>query len=110
MQKANNFIMRAALKARRDGLGAMVTVELEHLDLLSELPTQAGAVINSVNNAARMSMPMGEVSYREAIDGFSKNLIQRVLVETQGNRAAAARQLGLDSGNFHRMLKRLELL
>ncbi|MDP3187438.1 nitric oxide reductase transcriptional regulator NorR [Limnobacter sp.] len=110
VRELEHTLGRAALKARRDGLGAMVTVELEHLDLLSELPTQACAVINSVNNAARMSMPMGEVSYREAIDGFSKNLIQRVLVETQGNRAAAARQLGLDSGNFHRMLKRLELL
>ena len=84
----------------------MVTIGLEHLDLFSEPPAQANAVPSDI----RASVPVGEVSYREAIDGFSRNLIQRVLLETQGNRAAAARQLGLDSGNFHRMLKRLELL
>jgi len=47
--------------------------------------------------------------YRDAVDAFSRALVQQVLDNTDGNRAAAARQLGLDSGNFHRMLKRLGL-
>jgi anaerobic nitric oxide reductase transcription regulator len=111
VRELEHTLGRAALKARRDEPGPMVTVELEHLDLVSEaghthaLTAQGLATITN----AGMVTPTEGMPYREAVDAFSRALVQQVLDNTDGNRAAAARQLGLDSGNFHRMLKRLGL-
>ncbi|WP_349676349.1 sigma 54-interacting transcriptional regulator [Limnobacter sp. UBA1615] len=111
VRELEHTLGRAALKARRDEPGPMVTVELEHLDLVSEaghthaLTAQGLATIPN----AGMVTPTEGMPYRDAVDAFSRALVQQVLDNTDGNRAAAARQLGLDSGNFHRMLKRLGL-
>ncbi|WP_146042558.1 helix-turn-helix domain-containing protein, partial [Vibrio vulnificus] len=42
-----------------------------------------------------------------ATDAFQKQLILQALESNQGNWAATARQLELDSGNLHRLAKRL---
>ncbi|VWX36050.1 Nitric oxide reductase transcription regulator NorR2 [Limnobacter sp. 130] len=105
VRELEHTLGRAALKARRDEAGPMVTVELEHLDLLTEAGQEHVRLHRHPDIA--MSTPMGGMDYRDAVDEFSRNLIQQVLKQTDDNRAAAARQLGLDSGNFHRMLKRL---
>jgi len=93
------------LKARRDEAGPMVTIELEHLDLVKDEPLQ----ISTRRSAGDAPQEADGMNYRDAVDEFSRKLVQRTLQQTQGNRAAAARQLGLDSGNFHRMVKRLGL-
>jgi anaerobic nitric oxide reductase transcription regulator len=105
VRELEHTLGRAALKARRDEAGPMVTIELEHLDLMSN---QSSPMASRPTGAA---LPEGleGLNYRDAVDDFSKKLVLSVLKQTQGNRAAAARQLGLDSGNFHRMLKRLQL-
>lgn len=105
VRELEHTLGRAALKARRDEEGPIVTIELGHLDLANDPPMYP---------AARRFAPTAlevaeELNYRDAVDAFSKNLVQRTLQQTQGNRAAAARQLGLDSGNFHRLIKRLGL-
>ncbi|EGQ7694189.1 hypothetical protein WD374_000583 [Vibrio vulnificus] len=46
-------------------------------------------------------------SFWLATDAFQKQLILRALESNQGNWAATARQLELDSGNLHRLAKRL---
>ncbi len=43
----------------------------------------------------------------EATDSFRRELIARRLHDHRGNLAATARSLGLDRGNFHRLIKRL---
>ena len=48
-----------------------------------------------------------DVSYHEAIDGYRRELILKVLSETQGNRAAAARVLGLQRTYLSRLIKTL---
>jgi anaerobic nitric oxide reductase transcription regulator len=105
VRELEHTLGRAALKARRDESGPMVTIELEHLDLVNDQP--------AYHTARRPSVAALEdvdgLNYRDAVDAFSRKLVQRTLQHTQGNRAAAARQLGLDSGNFHRMVKRLGL-
>ncbi len=45
---------------------------------------------------------------RDAQDEFLRYLIQERLNQFEGNRSAVARSLGLDRGNFHRLMKRLE--
>jgi len=46
---------------------------------------------------------------REASVAHKRDLVERALAEHQGNVSAAARALGMDRGNFHRLVKRLGL-
>ena len=47
------------------------------------------------------------ISYRDAMDAYRRQLVMRALAHTQGNRAAAARALGLHEKYFLRLLKSL---
>jgi two-component system, NtrC family, response regulator AtoC len=49
------------------------------------------------------------ISYRDAMDSYRKHLVVRALGQTQGNRAAAARALGLHEKYFLRLLKSLRI-
>ena len=46
---------------------------------------------------------------KEAIDFFKYNLISSVYRELDGNLSATAKQLKVDVGNLHRLMKRLNL-
>jgi two-component system, NtrC family, response regulator AtoC len=60
--------------------------------------------------AAAQSEPQSEgISYRDAMDAYRRQLVMRALAQTQGNRAAAARALGLHEKYFLRLLKSLEI-
>ena len=48
-------------------------------------------------------------SLRQELDGFQRTLISEVLAQHDGNWASAARALGLDRGNLHRLATRLGL-
>jgi DNA-binding NtrC family response regulator len=47
------------------------------------------------------------ILYRNAMDAYRRQLVMRALAQTQGNRAAAARALGLHEKYFLRLLKSL---
>jgi DNA-binding NtrC family response regulator len=49
------------------------------------------------------------ISYRDAMDAYRKQLVMRALAQTQGNRAAAARALGLHEKYLLRLLKSLRI-
>lgn len=49
-------------------------------------------------------------SYHEAIDAFRRQLIRRALAQTQGNRAAAAKALGLQRTYLSRLIKTLRIM
>ncbi|RZQ28100.1 hypothetical protein D8T43_22175 [Vibrio vulnificus] len=49
-------------------------------------------------------------SFWLATDAFQKQLILRALESNQGNWAVTARQFELDSGNLHRLAKRLGIM
>jgi DNA-binding NtrC family response regulator len=57
---------------------------------------------------AAQSEPKSDgISYRDAMDAYRRRLVIRALAQTQGNRAAAARALGLHEKYFLRLLKSL---
>jgi transcriptional regulator with GAF, ATPase, and Fis domain len=58
--------------------------------------------------AARAESQPDGISYRDAMDAYRRQLVMRALARTQGNRAAAARLLGLHEKYFLRLLKSLE--
>jgi Nif-specific regulatory protein len=49
------------------------------------------------------------ISYRDAMDAYRRQLVARALAQTEGNRAAAARALGLHEKYFLRLLKSLRI-
>jgi len=49
------------------------------------------------------------LSYHKAIDGYRRQLLITALTQTQGNRAAAARTLGLQRTYLSRLIKSLRI-
>jgi anaerobic nitric oxide reductase transcription regulator len=56
-----------------------------------------------------LQRPRTALPLRDAVDGFTRELIQETVVECDGNWAEAARRLGLQRGNLHRLASRLQL-
>ena len=54
-------------------------------------------------------MPRHEATLNEAVEHFRRELIRQRLRTCKGNLSATATSLGIDKGNFHRMVKRLGL-
>jgi transcriptional regulator with PAS, ATPase and Fis domain len=62
----------------------------------------------AVVSPARQVIPDG-FSYHEAIDDYRRELIAKTLAQTQGNRAAAAKLLGLQRTYLSRLIKTLRV-
>jgi len=59
---------------------------------------------------AAQSEPQSDgISYRNSMDAYRRQLVMRALAQTQGNRAAAARALGLHEKYLLRLLKSLRI-
>ncbi|MDH3444512.1 MAG: sigma 54-interacting transcriptional regulator, partial [Deltaproteobacteria bacterium] len=50
-----------------------------------------------------------DLSYHDAVDGYRRELIVRALSDAQGNRAAAAKALGIHRTHLMKLLKALEI-
>jgi len=59
--------------------------------------------------AARSESRSEPISYRDAMDAYRRQLVMSALAETHGNRAAAARVLGLHEKYLLRLLKSLRI-
>jgi anaerobic nitric oxide reductase transcription regulator len=81
-----------------------VTLEAELLDLdaVSAAPL---AVTWHAGINPEASVPM--MLLRDIVDNSQRHAIQQALSMQTGNWAAAARQLGLDASNLHKLAKRL---
>jgi transcriptional regulator with GAF, ATPase, and Fis domain len=74
----------------------------------------SGAVIEATDLPSRfgsevlLRTPEG-LSYRDAVNATRKELVVKALRKTHGNRAAAARLLGLENRYFLRLMKSLAI-
>ena len=105
VRELEHLISRAAVRAlaQQTGQARIVTLHPQHLDL--------GPVAVAVHQADPAQMPPpGHLPLRDAVDAFQRRLIEDALTRNAGNRAAAARELGLDRGNLHRLLRRLDMV
>ncbi|MDO9140319.1 MAG: helix-turn-helix domain-containing protein, partial [Methylobacter sp.] len=105
IRELEHLLSRAALKSatRANRQADFITISLSYLDIVPEpLPPTD---INSA--AALLAEPTAPIDFKQAVDEFQRQLIRQQLAAQQGNMAATARSLGLDRGNFHRLLKRL---
>ncbi|MGH7834556.1 MAG: helix-turn-helix domain-containing protein, partial [Candidatus Binatia bacterium] len=82
---------------------------IERAVVLGSGPTIApddlpGRIVNS-----RVTASSDLVSYREGVNAARKDLILKALSRTQGNRAAAAKMLGLEAKYLLKLMKSLHI-
>jgi anaerobic nitric oxide reductase transcription regulator len=100
VRELQHVLLRAALRASGGKRHVEVRVDAVHLDL--DVGGQAGVP----DVAPRVTDAPGQ-TLRAATEAFERELLQRTLKQTHGNWAEAARRLGVDRGNLHRLGQRL---
>lgn len=97
VRELEHVMLRAALRAAGDRSGGMAVIEPMHLDGLGAPPEATGAQLARVPDH----------SLATAVADFQRGLLTAHLAEAGGNWAEAARRLGVDRGNLHRLARRL---
>ena len=103
IRELEHVISRAALRALSRGAERtkIVTLEASHLDLDLQ-PATPGAP--ELPRPAASELPL-----KTALDNYQRQLVRQTLEQNQGNWAATARQLGIDTSNLHKLSRRLGL-
>jgi len=113
VRELDHVLSRAGLKAMasqsHDGV---IIIHAQHLDLsLVDMAMEvAGTLPDDALVSTERALLHSELDLKSAVDEFQRQLIRQRLKQFEGNRAAVARSLQMDRGNFHRLLKRLDLL
>jgi anaerobic nitric oxide reductase transcription regulator len=94
VRELEHLLTRGALRASAGRPGAPAEIDVAHLEL--ECASSSG------DAAASRGL-------RDEVDAFTRRLIARTVAECRGNWAEAARRLGLQRGNLHRLATRLGL-
>lgn len=111
VRELEHVISRAALRSVSRGANRndIVTLETDLLDLDSLAPpSDASASVTHAAEAERqhVALPAG-ATLRDAVEQIQRDCIDQALRAQQGNWAQAARQLGIDASNLHKLAKRL---
>ncbi|WP_263142743.1 nitric oxide reductase transcriptional regulator NorR [Pseudomonas sp. RIT-PI-AD] len=103
VRELEHLIGRAALKALASSRERprILSLQPEHLDLPLASPVR--------EPVASPSAPVPRGDLKSAVDAYQRQLIEACLQRHAGNGAAAARELGLDRANLHRLARRLGL-
>ncbi|SDJ73459.1 nitric oxide reductase transcriptional regulator NorR [Pseudomonas indica] len=103
VRELEHLIGRAALKAlaANGERPRILSIGTADLDLQPRRPAE--------RQADAVAAPGAAVDLRQALDDYQRQLIAAALQRNQDNWAAAARDLGLDRANLHRLARRLGL-
>ncbi|WP_150305898.1 nitric oxide reductase transcriptional regulator NorR [Pseudomonas saliphila] len=107
VRELEHLISRAVLKvqAGQDGSRRVLSITADVLDLgASRAPADAQS-LPAMPGATAVAEP--GITLRQATDQFQTELIRDALERYDNNQAKAARELGMDRGNFSRLRKRL---
>ncbi|MGI2169548.1 nitric oxide reductase transcriptional regulator NorR [Shewanella sp. MF05960] len=108
IRELEHAIHRAAVLARSAGVhNGMCMIQPQHFEFA---PHHDEKVLPHKNIGIKQSLTsLPQMNLRDATDQFQRQFIEQVLAQTESNWAATARSLQLDSGNLHRLAKRLGL-
>lgn len=103
VRELENVVARAVLRAAAGKSGEELIVVAPH-HLGGELSTTGHPVEpgNRTDDTLSPAKPL-----RAAVEDFQRELIRNALERNTGNWAAAARELGINRGNLHKLAKRL---
>ena len=103
VRELEHTILRAALRAAEGRRDDTIVIDAHHLGLdsraASELP---GTIERRPESAPKQPL-------RDSVDEFTRKLIASTVAECDDNWAEAARRLGVQRGNLHRLAARLGL-
>jgi anaerobic nitric oxide reductase transcription regulator len=107
VRELEHTILRAALRAASGRTDDTIVIDVHHLGL------DAAPVAESVAPAAVTPLATAATAprqpLRESIDEFTRKLVASTVAECGDNWAEAARRLGVQRGNLHRLANRLGL-
>ncbi len=101
VRELEHSIYRAAILARAESGDNLTQIAAHHFDIDDDSPRPAGGIKTSP-----LDLQIRE-SLRVATDTFQRRYIETSISDSHGNWAEAARMLDMDSGNLHRLAKRL---
>ena len=101
VRELHHVLLRAALRAAAGERHAPVRIDVAHLGLEPAEPV-------ALRPQTPPQAPPGQ-TLRAATEAFERAVIAEALAAASGNWAQAARTLGLDRANLHRLRKRLGL-
>jgi len=114
VRELEHVMGRAALKLLSRGVNrrdiVTLTEDLLDLDEPSEhalRPADMPAPGSAGDSPAPLAMGPGMPGLRTQVERFERGLLEQALQGTQGNWAEAARWLGIDASNLHKLAKRL---
>lgn len=117
VRELEHVISRAALKMLSRGASRdqVLTIEADLLDLdIPPLPNEDQSkspttlVSDRLSNIAEQPLALSDIPLlRATMDGCQQEAIQQALTAAGGNWAQAAKALGLDASNLHKLAKRL---
>lgn len=104
VRELEHTLSRGIIRAISGGQNTREIVELDtaHFSLES-LP------VDVVSGGTERTPVSVEVTLRDAVDDYKRKIVSARLEHFKGNKAAAARSLGVDRGNFMRLMKRLDI-
>ena len=104
VRELEHTLSRAMIRALSASPSRDRVIELTTQHLGTEAQPTPAEVVAATQVASGDSRPLNEI-----IEHCRREVIQARLLQHGGNRASAARSLGLDRGNFHRLLKKVGL-
>jgi anaerobic nitric oxide reductase transcription regulator len=106
IRELEHLLSRAALKAVTGSERGkrIVTISLPYLDIS---PPPSPSVLRLPEPLVSVGQEV--IGFKNQVDNFARQLILQKLAEHQQNKAKTAHALGLDRGNFFRLLKRLDI-
>jgi anaerobic nitric oxide reductase transcription regulator len=99
VRELEHTILRAALRAAEGRRDDTIVIEAHHLGLDSAPITEKEVPV----------VPKARQPLRDRVDEFTRQLVASTVAECDDNWAEAARRLGLQRGNLHRLASRLGL-
>ncbi len=101
VRELEHCIYRAAIIARAEAGTDSPLITHSHFDINANV---------TIHNLETVVLPKNNhMTLKAATNDFQRQYIESVIADSQGNWANAARSLGVDSGNLHRLAKRLGL-
>lgn len=106
IRELEHALHRAAVLAKSQAANDLPQILPQHFDIPGQSHTNKTQLCDSVSSSFQSSFTG---SLKDATDEFQAQYIRHALTENRGQWAATSRQLKVDSGNLHRLAKRLGL-
>lgn len=107
VRELEHTILRGALRAAEGRRDDLIVIDVDHLSL--DASPVAASTAETVPTAEPCEAHASKRPLRESVDEFTRTLIATMVAECDDNWSEAARRLGVQRGNLHRLAARLGL-